>query len=49
MNKLYNAISGTLEIAAILLFIGWVFSFVDISGWWWVSCALGSTFFDRLS
>ena len=46
-NKLYIAISDTLEMAAIILFVAWLFA--DVSGWYWFGCAVSSTFFDKIS
>lgn len=48
-KKLFTAISDTLEVAAFILFFAWLFSGNDISGWYWFSCAVGSTFFNGLS
>jgi len=49
MSKLFIALSDALEVAAFVLFIAWLFSGVAISGWYWFGCAVGSTFFSRLS
>lgn len=47
IDKLVRALSETLYVAAIILFLAWIFT--DLSGWYWFWALMGGTFFEELN